>query len=450
QGNLLSCEVNNFWHQTPLRTKVSYLRLNLFTHYWPQVKYILIPSHLAPSKMYVCFCGLCLYLLSHTGCLALRFTWLHEVFDHFPALLNFALKLRCATTLCPRDLEGYGCSCRLMAEGQPVDELDRCCYTHRRCYQAVTAMSCRQERVTITKNFTCSENITNCGKNENFDKLQYLKQMWSCHCVLHLIPIIRVFKRCVNTVVFFSPRPHLPLPLSSPTHTASHSHLFLSQSLPGHLSVTPPPRHALSFPVSSSVECSRSFTQYGGDGRASQEMPALGEMLHCLTSHCPDEYEMYGCYCGQEGKGQPLDQLDRCCFFHQCCLARIRTMGCRRQNRLNAHITCLGVTLCDKLQCVCDKTSAECMAAAHFNHTLTQDQCHGPKPQCRRHEVKPLGRPPKPRPPQPKSSEESSEEFFLATEIQHCYLLLGFQAGCFVEVLCDNCCCKKGFINTFD
>uniref|UniRef100_A0A6Q2XSN7 Phospholipase A2 n=1 Tax=Esox lucius TaxID=8010 RepID=A0A6Q2XSN7_ESOLU len=145
-------------------------------------------------------------------------------------------------------------------------------------------------------------------------------------------------------------------------------------------------------------------------------MPALGEMLHCLTSHCPDEYEMYGCYCGQEGKGQPLDQLDRCCFFHQCCLARIRTMGCRRQNRLNAHITCnhgkpqcLGVTLCDKLQCVCDKTSAECMAAAHFNHTLTQDQCHGPKPQCRRHEVKPLGRPPKPRPPQPKSSEESSE-----------------------------------------
>uniref|UniRef100_A0A3B4TL35 Phospholipase A2-like central domain-containing protein n=1 Tax=Seriola dumerili TaxID=41447 RepID=A0A3B4TL35_SERDU len=42
-----------------------------------------------------------------------------------------------------------------------------------------------------------------------------------------------------------------------------------------------------------------------------REMPALGEMLHCLTGRCPHEYEMYGCYCGQEGGGQPLDQLDR-------------------------------------------------------------------------------------------------------------------------------------------
>uniref|UniRef100_A0A3Q0RIE4 Phospholipase A2 n=1 Tax=Amphilophus citrinellus TaxID=61819 RepID=A0A3Q0RIE4_AMPCI len=24
-----------------------------------------------------------------------------------------------------------------------------------------------------------------------------------------------------------------------------------------------------------------------------------------------EKYEMYGCYCGQEGGGQPLDQLDR-------------------------------------------------------------------------------------------------------------------------------------------
>lgn len=59
------------------------------------------------------------------------------------------------------------------------------------------------------------------------------------------------------------------------------------------------------------TECSRSFTVYGGDGRVRQEMPALGEMLHCLTGRCPHEYEMYGCYCGQQGGGQPLDQLDR-------------------------------------------------------------------------------------------------------------------------------------------
>ena len=59
------------------------------------------------------------------------------------------------------------------------------------------------------------------------------------------------------------------------------------------------------------LECSGSFTQYASDGRARLQMPALGEMLRCLTGRCPHEYEMYGCYCGQEGKGQPMDQLDR-------------------------------------------------------------------------------------------------------------------------------------------
>ncbi|XP_075993672.1 otoconin-90 [Genypterus blacodes] len=134
-----------------------------------------------------------------------------------------------------------------------------------------------------------------------------------------------------------------------------------------------------------SKECSRSFTQYGRDGQARMEMAALGEMLGCLTGRCPLEYEMYGCYCGQEGKGQPLDQLDRCCFFHQCCLKQISLMGCRADRKLRAQLSChnrkpgcQGVGVCDKLQCVCDRTSAECMAAAHFNHSLPSQQCPDP------------------------------------------------------------------------
>ncbi|XP_049455182.1 otoconin-90 [Epinephelus fuscoguttatus] len=159
-----------------------------------------------------------------------------------------------------------------------------------------------------------------------------------------------------------------------------------------------------------SKECSRSFTLYGSGGRARREMPALGEMLHCLTGRCPHEYEMYGCYCGQEGRGQPQDQLDRCCFFHHCCLKQISSMGCRSDRKLNAQISCesgkprcQGITVCDKLQCVCDKTTAECMAAAHFNHSLPAQQCRGPGPPCRR-----ASRPPKPR-LSPQSSEESVE-----------------------------------------
>uniref|UniRef100_A0A3B4WDT8 Phospholipase A2 n=1 Tax=Seriola lalandi dorsalis TaxID=1841481 RepID=A0A3B4WDT8_SERLL len=96
----------------------------------------------------------------------------------------------------------------------------------------------------------------------------------------------------------------------------------------------------LCFSVNLPTECSRSLTLYGSDGRARREMPALGEMLHCLTGRCPHEYEMYGCYCGQEGGGQPLDQLDRCCFFHHCCLKQISSMGCRSERKLNAQISC--------------------------------------------------------------------------------------------------------------
>lgn len=59
------------------------------------------------------------------GCLGLRFTWLHALYDNLPSLVTFALRLRCASGLCPRDLEEYGCSCRFAAVGEPVDEVDR-------------------------------------------------------------------------------------------------------------------------------------------------------------------------------------------------------------------------------------------------------------------------------------------------------------------------------------
>lgn len=62
-----------------------------------------------------------------------------------------------------------------------------------------------------------------------------------------------------------------------------------------------------------------------------------------------------------------------------------------------------GVTICDKLQCVCDKTTAECMVVAHFNHSLPSQQCRGPGPPCRR-----ASRPPKPQ-LSPQFSEESEE-----------------------------------------
>uniref|UniRef100_A0AAY4AIQ4 Phospholipase A2-like central domain-containing protein n=1 Tax=Denticeps clupeoides TaxID=299321 RepID=A0AAY4AIQ4_9TELE len=151
-------------------------------------------------------------------------------------------------------------------------------------------------------------------------------------------------------------------------------------------------------------ECTMSFTQFSPGGVVLRHFPALGQMLHCLTGRCPQEFQYYGCYCGQQGRGPPADQLDRCCFLHQCCLEQIRRLGCGRQRKLNAKVSCetgraycVGVSVCDRLQCVCDRTTAECMATAQFNQSL-RTQCNGPRPVCLH----------RPRPPL--SSEESAEE----------------------------------------
>ncbi|KAK4828569.1 hypothetical protein QYF61_027659, partial [Mycteria americana] len=63
--------------------------------------------------------------------------------------------------------------------------------------------------------------------------------------------------------------------------------------------------------------CERlTFLQERGNGRVKRELPQLGQMLFCLTERCPEEFESYGCYCGQQGRGYPTDALDRCGLFY--------------------------------------------------------------------------------------------------------------------------------------
>ncbi|KGL75762.1 Otoconin-90, partial [Tinamus guttatus] len=121
--------------------------------------------------------------------------------------------------------------------------------------------------------------------------------------------------------------------------------------------------------------CERlTFLQERGNGRAKRELPQLGEMLFCLTERCPQEFESYGCYCGQEGRGYPTDGLDRCCFSHHCCVEQVKKLGCHTERISRSEVVCLdhkpkciGWSLCEKLLCACDKTAAECMASAFFN-----------------------------------------------------------------------------------
>ncbi|KFV54534.1 Otoconin-90, partial [Gavia stellata] len=124
--------------------------------------------------------------------------------------------------------------------------------------------------------------------------------------------------------------------------------------------------------------CERlTFLRDRGNGRVKRELPQLGEMLFCLTERCPEEFESYGCYCGQEGRGYPTDALDRCCFSHHCCMEQVKKLGCHAERSSRSEVVCfdhkpkcIGWSLCEKLLCACDKTAAECMASAFFNESL--------------------------------------------------------------------------------
>nr|XP_048697625.1 otoconin-90-like isoform X4 [Caretta caretta] len=139
--------------------------------------------------------------------------------------------------------------------------------------------------------------------------------------------------------------------------------------------------------------CDRfTFLQMRGNGKVKQELLQLGEMLFCLTDRCPQEFEYYGCYCGQEGRGYPTDVLDRCCFSHQCCMEQVKKLGCQIEGSLRSEVVCLdhkpkciGWSMCEKLLCTCDKTAAECMAAASFNESLrflTRRACQENRVSC--------------------------------------------------------------------
>ncbi|NWS52010.1 OC90 protein, partial [Chunga burmeisteri] len=94
-------------------------------------------------------------------CLGSHFTWLQSIFTNFPALLNFVNKMKCVTGFCPRDFEDYGCSCRFEMEGLPVDEVDECCFQHRKCYEEAMEMECTWDPSKISTDVSCStENLT--------------------------------------------------------------------------------------------------------------------------------------------------------------------------------------------------------------------------------------------------------------------------------------------------
>ncbi|XP_018425478.1 PREDICTED: otoconin-90 [Nanorana parkeri] len=396
---------------------------------------------------------------SFLDCLGSQFTWLQVIFTNFPSLLNFVSKLKCVTDLCPRDLEDYGCACRFELEGLPVDEVDSCCYHHRKCYEEALEMDCVWDPTKVSSDISClSKNLT-CEPGDECEKVlcRCDKAAIECFVNTHInssvkgmditfcpdpvtaAPEITIRKsdmdakslqnRSADVMYIPTQEGEQTALQSDPTSIPSAEELMTPLTGRGDASGSAtliPETQQVSVPPCTSVYKSRviptmrsgfkiaeestvnlgvsvgtendvgesieqvcdrfHFQQLKEDGNT-MELPLLGEMLYCLTGRCPQEFESYGCYCGHEGRGDPKDILDSCCFSHQCCIQHLRKIGCNPDRNVRSEVmcmdrkpTCVGWSICDRLLCVCDKAAAECIAAAPVNDSLrvlNRSRCQG-------------------------------------------------------------------------
>nr|XP_017197028.2 otoconin-90 [Oryctolagus cuniculus] len=379
-------------------------------------------------------------------CLGSHFTWLQAVFTNFPALLQFVNGMKCVAGLCPRDFEDYGCACRFEMEGLPLDEPDSCCFQHRKCYEEAAEMDCLQDPGKLGADVDCIGKKIMCESTDPCEHLLCTCDKTAIECLaqsgINSSMNLLDASFCLAQTVETTSRKELLtlLPRVFPVEPTDTSLTALSGEVTaetgadrltavfgpnqdgedtGAARATPPPESAeivstvkgiplVSAGVKSlglamsSVEsspeettgkaCNRLTFLHLESGHNTQVMPQLGEMLFCLTSRCPEEFEFYGCYCGQEGRGEPKDALDRCCLSHHCCLEQMRRLGCLPERLPRSAVvcedhtpTCAGRSLCQKLLCACDQVAAECMASASFNQSLKspgRQECQGMRVSC--------------------------------------------------------------------
>ncbi|XP_023558373.1 otoconin-90 [Octodon degus] len=410
-------------------------------------------------------------------CLGPHFSWLQAVFTNFPLLLQFVNGMQCVAGLCPRDLEDYGCACRFEMEGQPMDESDSCCFQHRKCYEEAAERDCLQDPAKLSADVDCVSKKITCTSTDPCEHLLCTCDKAAIQCLaqssinfsLNLLDPSLCLAQTPETTsqkgrVTLLPGvvPAEPTEASLTVHsgevavesraekTTTLARTRPRQDLEGMDTVraTTPPGSAeivatakavtvvptgskssgLAVPSMESSPgettgraCDRFTFLHVGSEEDTQVMAQLGEMLFCLTSSCPEQFEAYGCYCGREGRGEPKDTLDRCCLSHHCCLDQVRRLGCLPERRAQSAVLCVdrtpkcvGQSLCEKLLCACDQTAAECIASASFNQSLKSldgHECQGAQKLC---EDSMLGG--RSASPVGSSSEENSEEATPPTE----------------------------------
>ncbi|XP_040586245.1 otoconin-90 [Mesocricetus auratus] len=357
--------------------------------------------------------------------------------------------MRCVAGLCPRDFEDYGCACRFEMEGLPTDESDSCCFQHRRCYEEAAEMDCLQDPAKLSADVDCINKQITCESEDPCERLLCTCDKVAVECLaqsginssLNFLDASFCLAQTPETTSVKAPvtlRPRgVPETLTDTRQIALSGEVASEMradrlttlprtgaesvqdlqgveatrttSSPGSAEIAARAEGATHVPAGirtsrlevSSVgngsqetagrACERLAFLHRGDGGSMQALLQLGEMLFCLTSRCPEEFESYGCYCGREGRGEPRDTLDRCCLSHHCCLEQVRALGCLHRSHSRSSVVCedhtakcVGQSLCEKLLCACDQTAAECMASASFNQSLASPlrECQGKPVSC--------------------------------------------------------------------
>nr|BAJ07178.1 phospholipase A2 enzyme [Pseudechis rossignolii] len=107
------------------------------------------------------------------------------------------------------------------------------------------------------------------------------------------------------------------------------------------------------------------------------------EMIECANKGTISglAYAGYGCYCGNGGRGTPVDELDRCCKAHDDCYGEAEKLpACNyvmsgpcyntySYDCVEHQLTCKGDNdECKAFICNCDRAAAKCFAKAPYNN----------------------------------------------------------------------------------
>ncbi|XP_062890154.1 phospholipase A2-like [Mobula hypostoma] len=93
----------------------------------------------------------------------------------FRNLIQFGELIKCAnpSITSPLQFNNYGCYCGTGGSGTPVDDLDRCCQTHDKCYEdADKKEKCRTvfSPKMIHYNYSCSKGKIECTSKSHCEK----------------------------------------------------------------------------------------------------------------------------------------------------------------------------------------------------------------------------------------------------------------------------------------